>query len=104
MKILASAQPRSTRILSNVTSQVVKLLFTANQMIEVVGLPKASAATQCLVDTHSSVMLPRITLLEHPAGDWKRRQEVHVVRHDHEISQQITVAIETVKTFADNRG
>ncbi|MDA1014970.1 MAG: hypothetical protein O3A00_11040 [Planctomycetota bacterium] len=101
---LIPAEFRPLRITRNVVTQEFELIVTSDEMIESVLLPESTLALQLAVNLGRGEVLPRFALSQHRVIVRERGQDMHVVWHDYEISQLVTVSVEVTQTARHNIG
>jgi hypothetical protein len=73
---------------------MLKLLRTANQVIELLNLPELPLHRESAIDLCARKSLPRRTLRKERVLIAKRRQNVDMVWHHHGIGEQIPLVVE----------
>lgn len=95
-------QLRATRIVGNISAQIVELFGGADEMIEVVLLPEAPPAIQTTVDLNGSKVLPRLALRKHRRLRRKGGEQMDVIRHHDEIGEVVAIAVKMLETVGDD--
>src|SRR5690554_4071730 len=104
MQILTWLKPRLLGVAGNVKPQVLKLLLAAHQMVKPVLLPEPAAGFQLTMNANRSVVLPRLALADHGFIVLKRAEDMHVVRHHHEVEHPIAITVKVMEAIGHDRG
>src|SRR5437868_2651699 len=93
-----------TRVFRDVGAQVIQLLGVAYLLVESVVLPEVARAPYGPVDLDGGVMFPGGALLQHLLRRRKSRDQMDVVRHDHEVGEEIAVAVKETEAVGHDAG
>src|SRR5262245_32782358 len=99
---LGRFQAGLVRVLGDVATKKVELLDGSNEMVEAILLPEAAFALELAVDGGRHESLPGLALSQQRLLGRKRREEMHVVRHDHVVRQVVLRPIGMTQTVGND--
>src|SRR5438128_1423475 len=102
MNELPGPQPGAEWVICHVIPQVLELLVRPRQMVETLLLPEPPRSAEQGVNASRREVLPRLALLPHSVVARECGEQMHVVRHDYEIEQHVTVAVEMAEAVCYN--
>jgi hypothetical protein len=98
-------QPRFGRVFTNVSSHGVEVLRTADEPIEVVGLPEGiQGAETRFVDSTARNAFPALQRVGQRFAIAEREEHVDVIGHDDVVPEVVAPAVEVMETVGDDWG